>query len=46
MGTGVGEAAEVAGVVYRADGPDVLVMDVTFVPGGKEKGYSVRYTRE
>ena len=45
-GTGVGEAAEVASVVYRADGPDALVMEVTFVPGGKEKGYSVRYTRE
>ena len=45
-GTGVGESKDIESVVYRADGPDALVMEVTFVPGGKEKGYSVRYTRE
>lgn len=45
-GTGTGEAKDVASVVYRLDGPNELVMEVTFVPGGKEKGYSLRYSRE
>jgi hypothetical protein len=45
-GTAEGGSADVASVVYRLDGPNALIMEVTYVPGGKEKGYSLRYTRE
>ena len=45
-GTAEGGSADVASVVYRLDGPNTLIMEVTYVPGGKEKGYALRYTRE
>lgn len=45
-GTVEGGSADVASVVYRLDGPNALIMEVAFVPGGKEKGYSLRYARE
>jgi hypothetical protein len=45
-GTAEGGSADVASVVYRLDGPDSLIMEVTYVPGGKEKGYSLRYSKE
>lgn len=45
-GTAEGGSADVASVVYRLDGPNTLIMEVTYVPGGKEKGYSLRYSRE
>jgi hypothetical protein len=45
-GTVEGGSADVASVVYRLDGPNTLIMEVTYAPGGKEKGYSLRYAKE
>ncbi len=42
---GTGAAEEVSSVVYRLDGPDTLVCEVTFAPGSKEKGFTSTYTR-
>lgn len=42
---GTGAAADIARVVYRREGDDALLVDVTFAPGSREKGYSMRYTR-
>lgn len=43
---GTGSAEQVTSVVYRLDGPDTLVVDVSFAPTSREKGFSSRYTRE
>jgi hypothetical protein len=43
---GTGAAAQVAKVIYRAEGPDTLVQEVQFAEGSGEKGYSLKYTRE
>lgn len=43
---GTGKAAQVTSVVYRLDGPDVLLSEVSFAPDSKEKGYTLRYVRE
>jgi hypothetical protein len=46
VSAGGGRSADVASVVYRLDGPNTLIMEVTYAPGGKEKGYSLRYAKE
>lgn len=43
---GVGDAAQVTGVVYRLTGPDTMAVDVNFAPDSKEKGFTMNYTRE
>ncbi len=43
--TGTGKAEQVRSVVYRLDGPDVLVQEVQFAEDSRERGYSLRYLR-
>lgn len=43
---GVGASAAVTSVVYTLVSPDVLEQTLTFSPESKEKGYTLRYTRE
>lgn len=43
--TGVGKSESVSSVVYRLDGENTLVVEVSFAESSKEKGYTLRYTR-